>query len=110
VGSYTTGPPWSSRPLPDLLPTTAALTRLTSLRLLRGLRRVADTQQLPLVSRLPWLVNLGLHDTALAAEDLLALARCPALESLSVRAGRSRAGPRARPRPTAVRAKRTEPP
>ncbi|GBF99131.1 hypothetical protein Rsub_12023 [Raphidocelis subcapitata] len=84
VGSYHAAPPWSSRPLPDLLPTVAGLTALSELRLLQGLRRSADVQQLALFTWMPNLVNLGLHDTIVTLEDLMVLARCKALTALSV--------------------------
>ena len=51
----------------------------------QGLRRVADIQQLALVTWMPRLARLGLHDTALTLEDLLVLTRCRALTELSVR-------------------------
>jgi hypothetical protein len=65
---------------------------LSELRLLQGLRRSADVQQLALFTWMPNLVNLGLHDTLLTLEDLMVLARCKSLMALSVRArGRARA-------------------
>jgi hypothetical protein len=85
VGSYHAAPPWSSRPLPDLLPTVAGLSQLSEVRLLQGLRRTSDIQQLALVTWMPNLVTLGLHDTIVTLEDLLVLARCKSLASLSVR-------------------------
>lgn len=84
VGSYQAAPPWSSRPLPDLLPAVATLTRLTELRLLQGLRRSPDVQQLALATWLPRLVDLGLHDTTATPDEMIVLARCRALTHLAV--------------------------
>lgn len=45
MGSYHAAPPWSSRPLPDLLPTVASLSHLSEFKLLQGLRRPSDINQ-----------------------------------------------------------------
>jgi hypothetical protein len=84
IGSYHAAPPWSSRPLPDLLPTVATLSGVSEFRLLQGLRRPSDVQQLAMVTWLPNLVSLGLHDTVLGLDDLMVLARCKGLASLAV--------------------------
>ncbi|KAI8471686.1 MAG: hypothetical protein J3K34DRAFT_520366 [Monoraphidium minutum] len=83
LGSHCALPPWSSRPLPDLLPTAAALRGLTALTLLGGLRRPGDASQLALLAALPRLHSLGLHDTVVGPEEVAALARCRALTSLA---------------------------